>query len=256
MSILDQFRLDGRVALVTGCRRGIGRAIARALAEAGAQIVGVSASLERSGSEIEQEVTALGRRFQGYTCDLADRSAVYRFVEQVQADFPQIDVLINNAGTILRKPAAEHPDACWDRVLEVNLSAPFVLSRQLGREMLRRGHGKIVFIASLLSFQGGITVPGYSASKGGIAQLTKALANEWAGGGVNVNAIAPGYIATDNTAALRSDPARSQAILERIPARRWGQPDDLAGAAVFLSSAASDYVNGAVLVVDGGWLGR
>jgi 2-deoxy-D-gluconate 3-dehydrogenase len=256
MPILDQFKLDGRVALVTGCRRGIGRAIARALAEAGADVVGVSASLEPTGSEVEDEVAALGRRFKGYRCDFADREALYGFIEQVRADFPQIDVLINNAGTILRKPAAEHPDKSWDRVLEINLTAPFVLARELGRDMLRRGYGKIVFIASLLAFQGGITVPGYAASKGGIGQLTMALSNEWAARGVNVNAIAPGYIATDNTAALRSDPERSRAILQRIPAGRWGQPDDLAGAAVFLSSAASDYVHGATLVVDGGWLGR
>jgi 2-deoxy-D-gluconate 3-dehydrogenase len=256
MSILDQFKLDGRVALVTGCRRGVGRAIAKALAEAGADIVGVSASLEPSGSRIENEVTRLGRRFQGYACDFADRPALYRFIEQVRADFPRIDVLINNAGTIVRKPAVEHPDEDWDRVLEVNLSAQFVLSREIGGDMLARGHGKIVFIASLLTFQGGITVPSYAASKGGIGQLTKALSNEWAAGGVNVNAIAPGYIATDNTAALRNDPERSQAILQRIPAGRWGVPDDLAGAAVFLSSPASDYVRGTVLVVDGGWLGR
>jgi len=256
MAILDQFSLDGRVALVTGCRRGIGRAIARALAEAGADIAGVSQALEPAGSRIEEEVTALGRRFTGYACDLGDRPAVYRFLEKLRADVPRIDVLVNNAGTIRRSPAAEHPDESWDRVLEVNLTAPFVLSREIGREMLARGSGKIVFVASLLTFQGGFTEPGYSASKGGIGQLTMALANEWAGRGVNVNAIVPGYIATDNTAALRADPERSRAILERIPAGRWGRPDDLAGAAVFLSSAASDYVHGSLLVVDGGWLGR
>ncbi len=256
MPILEQFKLDGRIALVTGCRRGIGRAIARALAQAGADIVGVSASLEASGSEVERDVTAAGRRFRGYACDFADRPAFDRFIEQVRRDCPHIDILINNAGTILRSPAAEHADECWDRVLEVNLRAQFVLSRQLGRDMLRRGYGKIVFIASLLAFQGGITVPSYAASKGGIAQLTMALANEWAPLGVNVNAIAPGYVETDNTAALREDPQRSRAILARIPAGRWGRPDDLAGAAVFLSSAASDYVHGTILVVDGGWLGR
>ena len=256
MSILDQFKLDGRVALVTGCRRGIGLALARALAEAGADVVGVSASMEPAGSRIEQEVTAVGRRFKGYACDFADRSALYGFIERVRADFPRIDVLVNNAGTILRKPAAEHPDEYWDRVLEINLNAQFILSREFGREMLNRGSGKIIFIASVLAFQGGINVPGYSASKGGIGQLTMALANEWAAKGVNVNAIAPGYIATDNTAALRDDPQRSRAILGRIPAARWGQPDDLAGAVVFLSSPASDYVHGAVLAVDGGWLGR
>ena len=256
MPILDQFKLDGRLALVTGCRRGIGRAIARALAEAGADLIGVSASMEPAGSRIEQEVTAAGRRFRGYACDFADREALYRFIEQVRVDFPQIDVLVGNAGMILRKPAAEHPDEYWDRVMEVNLSAQFVLARELGREMLRRGSGTIIFTASLLSFQGGISVPGYAASKGGVAQLTMALANEWAGKGVNVNAIVPGYIATDVTAALRDDPRRNRAILERIPAGRWGRPQDLAGAAVFLSSPASDYVHGALLAVDGGWLGR
>ena len=256
MPILDQFRLDGRIAVVTGCRRGIGRALARALAEAGADIVGVSASMEPAGSQIENDVTALGRRFNGYACDFADRRALYRFIEQVRQEHPRIDVLLNNAGTIHRKPAAEHPDEYWDRVIEVNLNAQFVLSREFGRDMLARGRGKIIFIASLLTFQGGVTVPGYAASKGGIGQLTMALANEWAGKGVNVNAIVPGYVATDNTAALRADPERSRAILERIPAARWGQPDDLAGAAVFLSSPASDYVHGALLAVDGGWLGR
>ena len=256
MSVLEQFRLDGRIALVTGCRRGIGRGIATALAEAGADIVGVSAAMEPAGSQVEEDVTRLGRRFKGYACDFADRSALYRFIEQVRADFPRIDILINNAGTVLRKPAAEYPDEYWDRVLEVNLSAQFVLGREFGRDMLKRARGKIVFIASILSFQGGITVPSYAASKGGVAQLTMALANEWAAKGVNVNAIAPGYIETDNTAALRADPQRNRVILERIPAGRWGRPDDLAGAAVFLSSAASDYVHGTLLVVDGGWLGR
>ena len=256
MSILDQFTLDGRTALVTGCRRGIGRAVERALAEAGADIIGASASMEPHGSDIQKDITATGRRFKGYACDFADRAALYRFIEQLRADCPQIDILINNAGTILRKPAAEHPDEYWDRVLEINLTAQFVLSRELGREMLSRGYGKIVFVASLLTFQGGITVPSYAASKGGIGQLTMALANEWAGGGVNVNAIVPGYIATDNTADLRSDPKRSEAILQRIPAGRWGRPEDLAGAAVFLCSAAADYLHGTLLAVDGGWLGR
>jgi 2-deoxy-D-gluconate 3-dehydrogenase len=230
--------------------------MANALAEAGADIVGVSASLEAHGSEIEQEVTATGRNFTGYACDFSDRQALYAFIEQVKADFPRIDILINNAGTILRKPAIEHPDEYWDQVIEVNLNAQFVLSREIGQEMVRRGYGKIVFTASLLTFQGGILVPGYSASKGGIGQLTKALANEWASHGVNVNAIAPGYIATDNTAALRADEARNKAILERIPAGRWGHPDDFRGAVLFLSSSASDYVHGTILTLDGGWMGR
>lgn len=254
--ILDRFRLDGKTALVTGCRRGIGQAIAVALAEAGADIVGVSATLEASGSEVEQRVTALGRRFQGYSCDFGDRAALYAFVETIRAEAAPIDILVNNAGTIRRKPAAEHPDEWWDEVLEVNLSAQFILSREIGKGMLERGAGKIVFTASMLTFQGGITVPGYAASKGGVGQLTKALANEWAGKGVNVNAIAPGYIATDNTAALQADAERSQAILGRIPAGRWGTPEDLAGAVVLLCSPAADYVHGTILTVDGGWLGR
>jgi 2-dehydro-3-deoxy-D-gluconate 5-dehydrogenase len=256
MSVLDLFRLDGKTALVTGCRRGIGKAMAEALAEAGANIIGVSASLEGGGSAIEQQVRACGRDFTGYACDFGDRNAVYSFIKQVKADSPRIDILVNNAGTILRKPAAEHPDEYWDRVLEVNLSAQFVLSREIGKEMVARGYGKIIFTASLLSFQGGITVPGYAASKGAIAQLTMALSNEWASQGVNVNAIAPGYVETDNTEALRKDPIRNPAILSRIPANRWGTPEDFKGAAVFLASDASAYVHGSILVVDGGWLGR
>ena len=256
MCILDQFKLDGQTALVTGCKSGIGKAMAIGLAEAGADIIGVSATLETEGSEIEKAVTAMGRKFKGYACDFSDRSALYRFITQVKGDFPQIDILINNAGTIIRKPAVEHPDEDWDKVLEVNLSAQFILSREIGKEMIARGKGKIIFTASLLTFQGGILVPGYAASKAGIGQLTMALANEWAGHGVNVNAIAPGYISTANTEALRNDPERSQAILARIPAGRWGTPEDFAGSVVFLASAASDYVHGAILLVDGGWMGR
>lgn len=256
MSVLDLFRLEGKTALVTGCKRGIGKAMALALAEAGADIIGVSASLELSGSQIEQEVTALGRTFKAYACDFADRNALYFFIAQVKADFPVIDILVNNAGTILRKPAVEHPDEYWDHVMEVNLNSQFVLSREIGKEMVRRGRGKIIFTASLLSFQGGITVPGYAAAKGGIAQLTKALSNEWAGKGVQVNALAPGYVRTDNTQALQDDPARFQAILDRIPAGRWGDPDDFKGPVLFLASDASNFVNGELLTVDGGWMGR
>ncbi len=256
MAVLDLFKLNGKTALVTGARRGIGKAMAVALAEAGADIVGVSASLEPEGSALEREVKALGRSFRGYACDFGDRNALYAFIEQVKRDFPVIDILVNNAGTVLRKPAVDHPDEYWDRILEVNLSSQFVLSREIGKEMVKRGAGKIIFTASLLTFQGGITVPGYAAAKGGIGQLTKALANEWAPAGVQVNAIAPGYIATDNTEALRNDPVRNPAILARIPAGRWGSPDDFAGAAVFLASAASDYVSGSILTVDGGWMGR
>ena len=256
MSILDTFRLDGKTALVTGCRRGIGRGFAQALAGAGADIIGVSATLQSSGSEVEKDVTALGRSFRGYACDFSDREALYGFVERVKTDFPRVDILVNNAGTILRKPAAEHPDEYWDKVIEVNLNAQFILAREFGKQMVARGEGKIIFTASVLTFQGGITVPGYAASKGGIGQLAKALANEWAGKGVGVNAIAPGYIRTDNTAALQADPVRSEQIVTRIPAGRWGTPDDLKGAVVFLASAASNYVNGEILRVDGGWLGR
>ena len=256
MGILDQFKLDGQTALVTGCRRGIGKAMAIALAEAGADIIGVSATLETQGSEVEQAVTARGRKFKGYACDFSDRPALYRFITQVKNDFPQIDILINNAGTIIRAPAVEHPDEDWDKVVEINMSAQFILSREIGKRMVARGRGKIIFTASLLTFQGGILVPGYAASKGGVGQLTMALTNEWAGHGVNVNAIAPGYISTANTEALRNDPERSQAILARIPAGRWGEPEDFAGPVVFLASAASDYMHGAVILVDGGWMGR
>ena len=256
MPILDQFKLDGQIALVTGCKRGIGKAMAIALAEAGADIVGVSATLETQGSQVEQAVTARGRQFKGYACDFGDRPALYRFITQVKGDFPQIDILINNAGVIIRTPAVEHPDEYWDKVVEVNMSAQFILSREIGKEMVSRGKGKIIFTASLLTFQGGILVPGYAASKGGVGQLAMALANEWAGQGVNVNAVAPGYISTDNTEALRNDPERSQAILARIPAGRWGEPEDFAGPVVFLASAASDYMHGTVILVDGGWMGR
>lgn len=256
MTVLDQFKLDGKIALVTGCRRGIGQAMALALAEAGAAIIGVSRSLESTGSDIEQAVLALDREFKAYAADFSKRQAVYKFVRQVTADFPVIDILVNNAGTIRRNPAVEHSDEYWDEVIETDLNAQFILSREIGKRMVERGSGKIIFTASLLSFQGGITVPGYAAAKGAIGQLTKALANEWAGKGVQVNAIAPGYIATDNTTALRADPVRNPAILARIPAGRWGVPDDFKGAAVFLASRASDYVNGSILVVDGGWLAR
>jgi 2-dehydro-3-deoxy-D-gluconate 5-dehydrogenase len=250
------FDLAGKTAVVTGCRRGIGRAAALGLAASGADIIGVSAALEDDGGEVGAEVRAAGRKFSGFRCDFADRDSVYQLVADLGAQGLQVDILVNNAGTIARMPAAEHSDDLWDRVLEVNLTAQFVLTRELGRGMLDRGAGKIVFVASMLSFQGGVNVPGYTASKSGIAGLTKALANEWAGRGVNVNAVAPGYIRTDNTQALQDDEVRSAEILARIPARRWGGPGDLAGAIVFLSSTAADYVHGAVLPVDGGWLAR
>ncbi len=256
MNVMDMFRLDGKTALVTGARRGIGKAMALGLAEAGADIIAVSANLEASGSEIEKEVKALGRSFSGYRCDFSIREDLYRFISELNAERPVIDILINNAGTVLREPAERHPDEYWDRIIETNLNAQFLLSRELGARMLARGSGKIIFTASLLTFQGGITVPGYAASKGGLGQLTKALANEWAGRGVQVNAIAPGYVRTDVTEALQNDPDRYRSILERIPAGRWGDVDDFKGAAVFLASAASDFVNGEILVVDGGWMGR
>jgi 2-deoxy-D-gluconate 3-dehydrogenase len=249
------FDLSGRTAVVTGARRGIGLAMADALARAGADVIGVSAQLEPNGSEVERRVRAAGRTFTGLRADFADRSAVRRLAAELGALGP-IDILVNNAGTIARTPAVEHSDDQWRDVIEVNLTSQFMLSREVGREMIGRGRGKVIFTASLLSFQGGINVPAYTASKSGIAGLTRALANEWAPHRVNVNAIAPGYIATDNTRALREDADRSRSILERIPAGRWGEADDLAGATVFLAAPASDYVSGIVLPVDGGWLGR
>ncbi len=230
--------------------------MARALAEAGADIIGVSASLEESGSAVEKDVLAAGRTFEAIRTDFADPAAVRALGADLAGRERPVDILVNNAGTIRRAPAAEHPDADWELVLQVNLNAQFALTRAVGASMVARGQGKIIFTASLLSFQGGITVPGYTAAKHGIAGLTKALANEWAPRGVNVNALAPGYIATDNTQALQDDPARSRAILDRIPAGRWGSADDLAGATVFLASDAAAYVHGVVLPVDGGWLGR
>jgi 2-deoxy-D-gluconate 3-dehydrogenase len=252
----NAFDLTGKVALVTGCKRGIGMAMALGLAEAGADIIGVSANLELAGSQVSKSVEALGRKFNAYQADFSNRDSLYSFIKQVKVDFPRIDILVNNAGTILRNPAAEHSDEFWDEVLEVNLSSQFILSREIGSTMLAQGSGKIIFTASLLSFQGGINVPGYAASKGGIARLTMALANEWAGKGLNVNAIAPGYISTDNTAALREDKDRSSSILGRIPAGRWGEPEDFKGPVVFLASDASNYVHGTILTVDGGWMGR
>ncbi|MEM9686584.1 MAG: SDR family oxidoreductase [Bacteroidota bacterium] len=256
MSVLEQFNLEGKTALVTGCKRGIGKAMAVALAEAGATIIGVSATLEASGSEVEKAVTATGKSFKACQCDFSDREALYEFIAKVKKDYSRIDILVNNAGTILRAPAADHSDDIWDKVIEVNQTAQFILTREIGKTMLAHGEGKIIFTASLLTFQGGITVPGYAASKGAVGQMTMAFSNEWAGKGINVNAIAPGYIATDNTEALRNDPDRAEAILARIPAGRWGTPEDFAGPVVFLASKASDYMNGAIVLVDGGWMGR
>lgn len=255
MSQNSLFDLSGKIALVSGCNKGIGFAMACGLAEAGADVIGVSASLQ-AGSEIEQKVKALGRNFYPYKADLSDRAGLHQFIGQVKSDFQRIDILINNAGTILRAPAAEHSDAFWDDVLALNLDAPFILAREFGRDMIKQGSGKVIFTASLLTFQGGINVPGYAASKGAIGSLVKALSNEWASKGVQVNAIAPGYIATSNTEALRNDPDRSSAILSRIPAGRWGEPEDFKGPVVFLASNASNYISGIILTVDGGWMGR
>ncbi|MEP7277934.1 MAG: SDR family oxidoreductase [Bacteroidota bacterium] len=253
---MDLFSLSGKTALVTGCTKGIGRAMAIGLAEAGADILGVSGSLALQNSEVEQAVFATGRKFKAYQTDLSDRDKLYAFVKKLNEENPVVDILVNNAGSIMRKPAAEHTDEYWDKVMSVNLNAPFILARELGKRMLEKGSGKIIFTCSLLSFQGGINVPGYAASKGALSSLVKALANEWAGRGVNVNGIAPGYIATDNTAALRNDAERSKSILSRIPANRWGQPEDFKGATVFLASKAAEYVHGTILTVDGGWMGR
>ena len=256
MSVLKLFSLDGKIALVTGCNKGIGKGMALGLAEAGADIIGVSGSMELQGSDIEKQVTALGRKFYAYQANLADRDSLYDFITKVKSTHPVVDILINNAGTIMRKPAAEHPDDYWDKVLALNLDTPFILAREFGKDMIERGNGKIIFTCSLLSFQGGINVPGYAASKGALASLVKALANEWASKGVNVNGIAPGYIETDNTEALRKDEERSKSILSRIPANRWGTPEDFKGAVVYLASKAADYVHGELLTVDGGWMGR
>jgi len=256
MAILDFFTLKGKTALVTGCNKGIGKGMAIGLAEAGADIIGVSGSLELSGSDVEKQVTALGRKFKAYQANLSDRASLYAFIEKAKAETPVIDILVNNAGTIMRKPAAEHPDEYWDQVMALNLDAPFILAREFGKDMIARGSGKIIFTCSLLTFQGGINVPGYAGSKGALGSLVKALANEWASKGVNVNGIAPGYIATDNTEALRNDPVRSKSILDRIPAGRWGEAEDFKGPVVFLASQAGSYVNGTILTVDGGWMGR
>jgi 2-dehydro-3-deoxy-D-gluconate 5-dehydrogenase len=252
---LESFQLKGKNALVTGSRRGLGAAIAIALAEAGAN-VGCHGRDEDPGATCEA-ISAAGRKTFYFAGDLADAKACTGLFEKAMAEFGSLDILVNNAGAIHRAPAAEYSMESWDELIAVHLTAVFRLSQLAGRHLLQRGTGgKIVNIASLLSFQGGVFVPAYAAAKGGIAQLTKALANEWASKGINVNAIAPGYMATDNTMALRSDPVRSRQLLERIPAARWGEPKDIAGAALYLCSPASDYVHGHVLAVDGGWLGR
>lgn len=255
-TVLNKFRLDKKVALVTGCSSGIGMAMAIALAEAGADIIGVSNDIGKTGADVMSGVEATGKKFYAYQCDFGNRSSLYEFIRKVKIDFPIIDILINNAGIILRNPIAEHSDEYWDKVIEINQNAQFILTREIGKSMIERGYGKIVFTASMLTFQGGINVPGYTASKSAVGGLTKAFANEWASKGVTVNAIAPGYISTANTAALRADEERSKSILGRIPAGRWGEPDDFAGPVVFLSSDASAYMQGTIMTVDGGWMGR
>ncbi len=249
----SMFDLTGRTALVTGSRRGIGKAIAAVLARAGADIVAVSLNLE-AGSEVETDVVTAGRSFTSIQADLSSREDVYRLIRRIAGH--QIDILVANAGSNRRHPASDYTDEDWDYLIELDLTSQFVLAREIGKTMLARGYGKIIFIASLLSFQGGISVPAYAAAKGGIGSLIKALSNEWAGRGIQVNGLAPGYIATDNTEPLRDDPGRNQEILSRIPAGRWGTPQDMAGPALFLASAASDYVTGEILVADGGWMGR
>ena len=250
------FRVDNKIALVTGCSSGIGMDIAIELAQSGADIIGVANNLPESGSDVAKAVEAAGKKFYPYVADFSNRDSLYAFLNKVKADHPRIDIIINNAGHIMREPAATHSDEYWDLIININLDAQFIITRELGKRMLEQKYGKIVFTCSLLSFQGGINVPGYAASKGAVASLLKAFANEWAPHGVTVNGVAPGYIATNNTTALRADADRSAAILSRIPANRWGETSDLTGAYVFLSSPASDYINGTIITVDGGWMGR
>lgn len=247
--------LAGQTALVTGCKRGIGLAICKTLAKAGADIIGVSASLDLSGSEAEKAVRAAGRNFTAHRCDFSNREATLEFAAEMERR-GDISILANNAGTIRRTPAADHPIEDWDHVQAVNTDGPFILTQAVGRSMLKRGKGKIVFVASVLSFQGGITVPGYAASKGAVAQLVRAFANEWAAKGVNVNGISPGYIATDNTAALQSDPERERALMARNPANRWGEPEEISEPVAFLCSDMARFIHGSIVAVDGGWLAR
>jgi 2-dehydro-3-deoxy-D-gluconate 5-dehydrogenase len=254
MEVPGLFNLTGKTALVTGCTNGIGLSMAIALAEAGADIIGMSRS--DNSAAVANAIAATGSKFSYYQVDASDRKALYNFLNALQQNQSEINILVNNAGIILRNPAADHGDELWDEVMAVNLDAQFILAREIGKKMLQRGSGKIIFTCSLLSFQGGINVPGYTAAKSAIAGLVKALSNEWAGKGVGVNGIAPGYIHTNNTKQLSADAERNAAILSRIPAGRWGEPEDFKGAVVFLASPASDYVHGTILVVDGGWMGR
>lgn len=254
MNTLASFSLQGKTALVTGCDTGLGQGMAVALAEAGADIVG--ASITDNCSATQALIEATGRTFTYHKVDISDREQLYLFINNVKSTNKRIDILVNNAGIIMRKPAAEHPDEYWDKVISINLDAQFIIAREFGSHMIEKGGGKIIFTCSLLSFQGGINVPGYTASKSAVAGLVRAFGNEWGSKGICVNGIAPGYIATNNTKALREDPERSKSILDRIPVGRWGVPDDFKGPVVFLASSASDYVNGTVLFVDGGWMAR
>jgi 2-deoxy-D-gluconate 3-dehydrogenase len=253
MQTLDLFNLKGKTALVTGCDTGLGMGMATALAEAGADIVG--ASIVEDYSAVKAAIEATGKKFTYHRVDIGNREELYAFINKVKAE-NRIDILVNNAGIIMRKPAAEHPDEYWDKVVDINLNAQFILGREFGKHMIENGGGKIIFTCSLLSFQGGINVPGYTATKSAVAGLVRAFGNEWGNKGVCVNGIAPGYIATNNTQALREDADRSKSILERIPVGRWGVPADFKGPVTFLASSASDYVNGTVLFVDGGWMAR
>mgnify|MGYP000051488604 FL=1 len=255
MNMNSLFDLTGKVAVVTGASRGLGQGMAIGLAQAGADIIAVASTAENAADTVAK-IKALGGKAVALGCQQDDAEQVKQLVTDSIAAFGQVDILVNNAGTIRRAPAEEFSDEDWNAVMETNINGVFRLSRGIGKHMLERGSGKIINIASLLSFSGGITVPAYTASKGAVMQLTKALANEWASKGLQINAIAPGYFATDNTEALRADAERNASISARIPAGRWGNPEDLAGAAVFLASKASDYVNGHIMLVDGGWMAR
>ncbi len=253
--ILDKFNLKGKTALITGCSRGIGKAIALGLAEAGADIICLYRKKTKS-KMFNAQINSLNKKLFSYQADLSNRDEIYEFIKLLMENDVKIDILVNNGGIIRRKNTIDYSDDDWDEVMEVNLNSQFIITREIGKQMLKRKNGKIIFIASVLSFQGGKKVPAYAASKGGIVQLVKSLSNEWARKGINVNAIAPGYIKTRLTKDLQMDKERNNAILNRIPAGRWGKPEDIVGAAVFLSSAAANYVNGAVIAVDGGWLGN